>query len=171
MKTWLALILAFSLSNAFAISEEDQFILEAQEELKLPESAIPQMQAELLQNIDPYIKSRTLFCTGAGVAAILDASTFRCRNFRGEKIDITLLGLGVSVSAYAGVSILHAKKKSRNIKEGTYSASIGGVNFGLGIMGISIQNQNESIDWRLKGLNVGFGFNAAVAVVNITKVQ
>jgi hypothetical protein len=170
MKTWLALILAFSVSTAFAISEEDQFILETQEELNLPESAVPHMQAELAQAADPYLKSRTLFCTGSGIAAVIDGAGFRCRNFKGEKIDLSLIGLGASLSGYGGVAILHAKKKSRNFKEGTYTANVGALHIGLGIMGISIKNANESIDWRLRGVTLGFGFNTAVSVVTVKKV-
>ena len=69
MKALLALLMLVSVASSFAMSEEDQFILETQEELNLPEEAIPEMQAALAQNSDPYIKSRTLFCTGAGFGA------------------------------------------------------------------------------------------------------
>jgi hypothetical protein len=170
MKTWLALILTFSMTSAFAISEEDQFILDTQEELNLPESAIPHMQAEFAVSPDPYLKSRTLFCTGSGAAAFVDGAGFRCRNFKGEKIDLSLIGLGASLSGYGGVAILHAKKKSRNFKEGTYTANVGALHIGLGIMGISIKNENESINWRLRGVTLGFGLNAAISVVTVKKV-
>ena len=45
------------------------------------------------------------------------------------------------------------------------------VHFGLGIMGISIKNSNESINWRLKGLTIGLGLNVASSVLTVSKIK
>lgn len=158
MKYLLALLLMTT--SAFAITPEDEFILETQEELNLPEEAIPLMQAEL-QTQDPYSKARTLFCAEAGGAAVVDAAVFTCKSFKGDKIGMSLIGIGGSIALHAGVGILHAKRGSRNFKEGTYDVSMGAIHFGLGLIGLSITNENKSINYRFKGITVGAGFNAS----------
>lgn len=167
MKYLLALLLITS--SAFAITPEDEFILETQEELNLPEEAIPFMQAEL-QAKDSYTKARTLFCAEIGGATVLDYAGFTCKSFKGDKISMGLIGIGGSISLHAGVGILHAKKGSRNFKEGTYDVSMGAIHFGLGLMGLSIKNENESINYRFKGITIGAGFNASVGRLVMEKM-
>jgi len=115
MKYLLALLLMTT--SAFAITPEDEFILDTQIEFNLPEEAIPLMQAEL-QGKDHYTKARTLFCVETGGAAVVDFAGFICKSFKGDKISMSLMGIGGSLSLHAGIGILHAKRGSRNFKEG-----------------------------------------------------
>lgn len=168
MKYLLALLLISS--SAFAMTPEDEFILETQEELNLPEEAIPMMQAEL-QAQDPYSRARTLFCAEAGGAAVMDFASFTCKSFKGDKIGMALIGIGGSIALHAGVGILHAKRGSRNFKEGTYDVSMGAVHFGLGLIGLAITNENKSINYRFKGITVGAGFNATFGRLVMEKIR
>lgn len=167
MKYLLALLLISS--SAFALTPEDEFILDTQEELNLPEEAIPLMQAEL-QAKDPYSKARTLFCAEAGGAAVLDAVGFTCKSFKGDKISMSLLGIGGSIGLHAGVGILHAKRGSRNFKEGTYDVSMGAIHLGLGLISLAITNENKSINYRFKGITIGAGFNASFGKLVMEKM-
>lgn len=171
MKYLLAALLLVS-SSAFALTPEDEFILDTQEELNLPDEAIPVMQAELqeLQAGDPYLKGRTLFCAEAGAAAVIDVAGFTCRSFKGDKISMSLIGIGASASLHAGVGILHAKRGSRNFKEGTYDVTLVAGHFGLGLMGLAITNENMSINYRFKGITIGGGINVSVGKLVMEKI-
>ena len=166
------LLLALLISNSlFAMTNEDQFILETQEELRLAPDAIDVMQAEMNKHGDEYLKGRRLFCAESGVGAVVDFAVFNCRNFKGEKIEMAIVGIGASVGLHAGVGILYAKKNSRPFREGTYNVSMAGIHTLLGIMSVAITNDNESINWRFKGLTVGAGINLSGGRLTMTKIQ
>lgn len=157
------------------ITEQEQFVQEIQEEYDLSESSVELVKEELQNDVeeekkDPYTKSRKMFCVSVGAASIIDMAQFSCRSFKGDRIDLSFIGLGYSFGVHSGVSILYAKKGSRHLKEGTYNVGLSALHFGLGLMGLKISNDNGSINWRMKGVTLGLGVNMSMARMTIRKV-
>jgi hypothetical protein len=150
--------------------KEEEFVKEVQTEYKLPEASVETIKTELEKEADPYTKSNIMFCVGVGRAAVIELAGFSCRSFRGDKIEMTLMGAGISFSAHADVLVLYAKKGSRHLKEGTYTVGLSALHLGFGLMGLKITNDNMSINWRMKGLTLGLGMDNALARMTVKKI-
>lgn len=119
-----------------------------------------------LDNAEKIQRKRIMFCSEVGASAIADIMILSCTNFKGQKLKVSFLGYGASLSLHAGLAILYPKKGSRMIKEGTYRHSVvTGLHLGVGGLGINIHNDNESIRYRVRGLTVGAGFNSAGGLI------
>jgi hypothetical protein len=170
MKTSIFFLLILLLNSALAMTADQEATIEIQRELDLSDSDAALVEEILKEEKDVYAKGRIFFCAEAGVAAILDVLTLTCRTFKKERFDITMGGLGASISGHAGLAIMYPKKKSRNLKEGTYDGVFSAVHLGLGIVGLNFNNKNETINYRIRGLSVGIGFNAALGWVFVDKL-
>jgi hypothetical protein len=157
----LTAFLSFILVKANAATPEQDFA----SQLDLS----PEEQSEVLNALDnaaPKQKGRLMFCSEIGASAIVDALLLKCSNFRGQKLSVSFIGYGPSLSLHGGLAILYPKKGSRKIKEGTYRhSSLKAVHVGVGFMGINIHNDNESIRYRVKGITIGSGFNFSEGLI------
>jgi hypothetical protein len=150
--------------------KEEGFVEEVKDEFKLPEASVETIKTELEQIPDAYTKSNIMFCAGAGGAAVIDIANFVCRSLKGDKISMSLMGMGFSFAVHTDVLVLYAKKGSRHLKEGTYTVTLGGIHLGFGVMGLKIFNENKSIDWRMKGLSLGLGLDYTLGKIVINKI-
>lgn len=157
----LTAFLSFILIEANAATPDDQFIAE----LNLSQEAQVEARAAL-DVAGKTQKKRMMFCTEVGGAAVIDALLLSCSNFKGQKLQVTFLGFGASLGVHAGLAILYPKKGSRLIKEGTYRNNVlVGLHLGVGLLAINLHNDNSSINYRVRGLSVGAGFNAANGLI------
>ena len=160
-KIVLTAFLSFILVKANAATPEQDFAsqLDISPEAKLE-------VLNVLDGADKRVKGRLMFCSEIGASAIADALLLGCSNFRGQKLRVSFLGYGSSLSLHGGLAILYPKKGSRLIKEGTYRHSaLKAVHIGVGFMGVNIHNDNESIRYRVKGLTIGTGFNFSEGLI------
>lgn len=160
---------SFLIGSAFANSLEQKASLEIQEELNLSETERLEIESTLKDEPNPYAKGRVFFCSQAGISALLDALVLNCRNFKGETHRVSFIGLGASIGLHGGLAIMYPKRKSRNFRTGTYSGEFRAIHLGLGIIGLKFTNENKSINFRVRGLSLGIGFNAANGILTINK--
>lgn len=123
------------------------------------------------QVVEPPAKkqSRKMICTEGGFAAAVDLFTMTCKN-KHRRLNITFAGIG-GLSLHTGVAVLYPKKGSRLLKPGTYrNSTFKAVHFGMGVMGLKVQNENESIDYRVKGLTLGLGVNGSAGIILVDEV-
>ena len=114
-------------------------------------------------------QSRKMICTEVGFAAAVDLFSMTCKN-KHRKLNITFAGVG-GLSLHSGVGILYPKKGSRLLKPGTYrNSTFGAVHLGMGVMALKFQNDNESIDYRVKGLTLGLGVNGSAGIIMVEEV-
>jgi hypothetical protein len=160
---------SFLIGSAFANSLEQKASLEIQEELNLSETERLEVESTLNDEPNPYAKGRVFFCAQSGVSAIFDALVLNCRNFKGETHRVSFIGIGASIGMHGGLAVMYPKRKSRNFRKGTYNGEFRAVHLGLGMIGLKFTNENKSINFRVRGLSLGIGFNAANGILTIDK--
>ncbi|MBA2404174.1 MAG: hypothetical protein H0V66_05335 [Bdellovibrionales bacterium] len=157
----LTAFLSFILVSANAATPEENFAADLNISIEAQQEVV-----KTLDEANKTQKKRIMFCSEIGAAAFFEIMAMSCTNFKGQKLELSFVGFGASLSLHTGVAILYPKKGSRLIKEGTYRHSVlTGLHLGLGIMGINIHNDNESIRYRVKGVTVGAGFDVAEGLI------
>jgi hypothetical protein len=155
--------------SAFANSIEQKASLKIQEELNLSEVERLEIESTLKDEPNPYAKGRVFFCAQSGISAIIDALVLNCRNVKGERHRVSFIGIGASIGMHGGLAVMYPKRKSRNFRTGTYNGEFRAVHLGLGMIGLKFTNENKSINFRVRGLSLGIGFNAANGILTIDK--
>ncbi len=161
----LTLFFGFFVQKTLAATVDEQEFAELSTQLNLgPQTADEVLK--VLEKAPKKSKGRVFFCVNVGASVVIDHLVLGCRNLRGDTVDVSFIGLGLSLSAHAGVAVLYPKKGSRMLNEGTYrNSDYAAIHAGIGLNGMNFQNDNQSIDYRIRGITVGAGINRSFGLI------